>query len=269
MTSRHLIAAVLLGHLLIGCGDNGGSYTNQNVNANQQTNSNHNSDCVPVGTWSYAPESATLDASAWIVEIVGLFAEHVMVESCTNIPTAEVRHRIVLTRGGHCGISGKLVQVTPISMEEFEARRAPTPPDHLWETDVGSGVVVRARFADHFTLCQGWVVGVGSGEWSIYPTITLPTDGGDLDFEYDRPLGSCGGACGDGVCDDWETPDGCPSDCGGCGNGVLEEGEQCDVGDFGGLTCEDFGRSGEGLQCMFGTFMPCMICEGNCGPALP
>lgn len=39
-----------------------------------------------------------------------------------------------------------------------------------------------------------------------------------------------GAYCGDGACNNSETKNTCPADCGGCGNGVIETGEQCDDG---------------------------------------
>src|SRR5262245_33271233 len=55
-----------------------------------------------------------------------------------------------------------------------------------------------------------------------------------------------------------------------CGNGVLEEGEDCDGADFGGLSCDDFCAAGSTLappglsctSCRIDT-TPCWICGNN------
>jgi hypothetical protein len=53
----------------------------------------------------------------------------------------------------------------------------------------------------------------------------------------------------------------------GCGDGILDEDEQCDGEDLGGLSCEDLGYSGGVLLCTADCFLDGTMCsgEGNCG----
>ncbi len=51
----------------------------------------------------------------------------------------------------------------------------------------------------------------------------------------------------------------------GCGNGVWELGEECDVEDFGGMTCEDLGFGPGDLTCAADCMVITVGCAGICG----
>lgn len=71
------------------------------------------------------------------------------------------------------------------------------------------------------------------------------------------------GYCGDGLCIGNENQNNCPEDCGVgpiCGNGILEQGEECDGNEFGGLGCLDFGFSRGNLICTSN----CLIDSSGC-----
>jgi cysteine-rich repeat protein len=79
----------------------------------------------------------------------------------------------------------------------------------------------------------------------------------DLEFE-----------CGDQVCEDTmgETCERCQQDCcPNCGNGVLEtlESEQCDLLDFGDITCLDYCYSGGSIQCTSSCDIDLSACTGT------
>jgi cysteine-rich repeat protein len=58
------------------------------------------------------------------------------------------------------------------------------------------------------------------------------------------------------------------SDCGGtCGDGVAspEHGEECDIEDFTGATCESLDRGSGVLRCSYSCKLQLDLCEGRCG----
>lgn len=97
--------------------------------------------------------------------------------------------------------------------------------------------------------------------------------------------------CGNGTCEESETPESCPEDCAVCGDGEchgpvencetcpedcgecpvcgndeMEEGEECDGDDLGGLSCEDLGFSGGELSCTEECLLDTSSClDSSCG----
>lgn len=61
-----------------------------------------------------------------------------------------------------------------------------------------------------------------------------------------------GPECGNLICEEGENFDNCPSDCDAgiiCGDGIAEGGEQCDLGDLNGATCQSQGFDDGTLAC--------------------
>jgi len=74
--------------------------------------------------------------------------------------------------------------------------------------------------------------------------------------------------CGDQICEDTmgETCERCQQDCcPNCGNGVYEplENEECDMLDFGGITCLDYCYSGGTMQCTAACGIDLSACTGT------
>ena len=72
--------------------------------------------------------------------------------------------------------------------------------------------------------------------------------GGCGDYSGEETEVDAGEFCGDGICDEGETPENCPQDC-YCGNGTIDPGEDCEPGDLGGMTCFDFDCTDGILAC--------------------
>jgi hypothetical protein len=247
MNSTVLIASMASALLLVAC--------DSAEQGNTNTNQNANSEPMSVGRFEYSPESVTLDDATSYLEIVGIYAPDEAGESCSNLPVSEVRHRVWLSN--HVIAGEPRVRVhsfTPITREEFAQRAAAVPNLGVLEFAVDPIGVM--------TISNVKEVPVFLGE-EIPQAAEVRLNGSAAISWSNLTFGSCGPhQCDDGVCGGEETLESCMLDC-GCGNGVLEVGEECDVGDFGGATCEDYGLTGEGLVC---NLMDCRIYTTNCGP---
>ena len=84
---------------------------------------------------------------------------------------------------------------------------------------------------------------------------------------YDNCDEDCVDTCGDGVCNGaTEDRNSCPTDCDIlCGNGIQEDGQQCDMWDFDGNTCNSLGWSGGTLSCT----SDCTFDETQCNGYTP
>lgn len=248
---RAILIPSLVSLALVGaCGTSDLGNDNQ---TNLNHNSNSNSEPVTVGSWEYLPESVVVDDATTYLEIVGIYAPSEAGESYCLLPVSEVRHRVWLPRPDISGI-GSFVHITsvvPITRAEYAERAAAIPLIGQREFVVDPVGVVTVAVVKDAPLWEGQGVGGPAG---------FRFDGiqqGALSF------GNCGPhVCGDALCGGGETVESCPLDC-GCANGVLDAGEECDVGDFGGATCEDYGLTGEGLVC---DLRDCRIYTTNCGP---
>jgi hypothetical protein len=92
---------------------------------------------------------------------------------------------------------------------------------------------------------------------------------GDTSGDGDGDSGGDGDSAGDGDGtggdgDGGTTTGGDGDGDGVCGDGVLEAGEDCDIGDLGGMTCEDFGLLSGNLLCGPGCSFDLSQCE-TCG----
>jgi hypothetical protein len=248
MKSTILIASLSSILLVIAC------ESTEQGNTNINTNENSGNANEPVGHFEYLPEAVTLDDATSYLEIVGIYAPDEAGESCSNLPVSEVRHRVWLINP-EIGPT-TLVRVhsfTPITREEFAQRAAAVPNLSILEFAVEPiGVMTVSKpFAP---LYLGREIEANT---EVRLNGSAAISGSHLTF------GSCGPhQCDDGLCGGDETLESCMLDC-GCGNGVLEAGEECDVGDFGGVTCADFGRTGEGLLCQL---INCRLDDSSCGP---
>jgi hypothetical protein len=249
MKSTILIASLSSIFLVVAC------ESAEQGNTNINTNENSGNGNMPVGRFEYHPESVTLDDATSYLEIVGIYAPDEAGESCSNLPVSEVRHRVWLIKP-EIG-SSTMVRVhsfTPITREEYAQRAAAVPNLGSLEFAVEPiGVMTVANVKE---------VPILLGE-EIPPAATVSFTGSSEISGSRLAFGSCGPhQCDDGLCGGEETLESCMLDC-GCGNGVLEAGEECDVGDFGGVTCEDYGQTGEGLLC---NLLDCRIDSSSCGP---
>ncbi|MCK4647506.1 hypothetical protein KAT24_01085 [Candidatus Pacearchaeota archaeon] len=107
------------------------------------------------------------------------------------------------------------------------------------------------------TLPDGETCGQGGYECYCVWNATTGTCGGEWSYTGE-------GVCGDGTCDDSETCDTCPSDCGACpsecGDGTCDDSETCDTCPSDCGVCLDVCPDG---TC--GESEDCASCEADCG----
>jgi len=127
--------------------------------------------------------------------------------------------------------------------------------DH--NNEAGDGCSPGCKDEDGVATCGNgiWEAGEGCDDGN-----TDPDDGCDASCEPEY-------VCGDGQCDTahHETCVVCQQDCcPNCGtNGRIDQGEQCDGTEFGGLTCEDFCYGGGTLSCTSNCQIDTSTCTGD------
>lgn len=249
--NKHRSTMTLLGFLLLAsCG---GSSEDDNNSAL----GNNNNGNGPVGWYDYLNESATYDATTNSVEVVALYAPDEPGLDCNALPVSELRYRFVWPshKIEGWGVHLFMFEHTSISREEYQSRRDAMNIHYaLQEFELPPVGWLRIYHRNNAPLYWGQRIQGPEGE-----AVAVSEDGSNI-FAIYQDLGTCGQeTCGDGLCDESETPETCTVDC-GCGDGVLAAHEACDGTNLRGLTCTDFGFEPIFQYCA-GCQSICFVCQ--------